>query len=104
MIYPVMFDTKIPFEISYGITTGILVAGAVVALAYIFWLVKYRGPGCKQYPDKPVWVQQLMDRECFVVNLYALMFFGIIYFFAALYIADIIYRLLAFIGIVPLVE
>lgn len=104
MVYPIALDIQVPGNVRDITFYVILAVGLVVGVAYLVWLLACRGPGCKQYPNHPVWLQQLMDRDFLVFDLYALQAFEIIYAMAALYLADIIYRLLAMAGVVRLVD
>ena len=104
MLHPIMTDIKVPNKIGDAITAWIIVIGGIAVLYYVIWLLICRGPGCRQYPNHPVWLQQLMNRDFFTINLMAAIFFFQIYFFIAMYLTDIIYHLLAKGGLVQLVE
>ncbi len=103
MICPIMSDPKVPTFYQDAFFAAIIISGGIIAITYLVWLIVCRGPGCKQYPDLPVWLQQLMDRNYLAIDFYALQIFGIIYFLVTSILADIIYHLLAMGGLVELV-
>ena len=104
MIHPIMTDIQVPDAIGNAVDAWILVVGGIAVLYYVIWLLVCRGPGCRRYPNHPVWLQQLMDREYFAIDLMAAVIFFQVYYFVAMYLTDIIYRLLAMAGAVRLVE
>ena len=104
MLHPIMTDAKVPDSIGNTVFAWILVIGGITVLYYVIWLLICRGPGCRRYPNHPVWLQQLMDRDFFAINLMAAVIFFQVYFFIAMYLTDIIYHLLAKVGLVELVE
>ena len=103
MIHPIMTDEKVPTAIGHTIFIWMLVIGCIAILYYVIWLLVCRGPECRQYPNRPVWLQQLMDREYFSISLMAAIIFFQIYFFIAMYLMDIINHLLAIGGLVEYV-
>ena len=103
-IHPIMTDGNIPDAVGDAALAWILVIGGIAVLYYVVWLLVCRGPGCRQYPNHPAWLRQLMDREYFAIDLMAAVIFFQVYFFFAMYATDIIYRLLAMGGFVRLLD
>lgn len=103
-IHPIMTDGNVPNEVGNAALAWILVIGGIAVLYYVAWLLVCRGPGCRQYPNHPVWLQQLMDREYFTIDLMVAVIIFQVYLFIAMYVADIIYRLLAMGGFVKLLD
>ena len=75
MLHPIMTDAKVPDTIGNTVFAWILVIGGITVLYYVIWLLICRGPGCRRYPNHPVWLQQLMDRDYFAIDLMAAVIF-----------------------------
>ena len=97
-------DSRVPDYIQNFFCFIIIVGGLVAAACYLIWLQLCRGPGCKQYPNLPVWVQQLMDRDYFIIIIGGMYMLAWPYLLISLYLADVLYHFLCWIGLGILLE
>lgn len=102
MFVPIGNDFKVPNEIGDTIEMSIFAFFTVIGIIYLIWLLAYRGRVCKQHPNLPVWVQELMDCEYLIIDGFAafIAVFILSIFFSIM--ADMFYHFLAWAHVVEL--